>query len=1075
MNLHKEHRLIHLTEREKAVAARKAKRLAGTTPTTPTPTVNPRSSAGQAGAARPTGVSTPGTSSGTRVGQNFSSAQQRWNEAIATGDQRAIDRAQAGLAQADAQLGRTIGVDRGVQGSTGIRPGTPTNFENLAEAEAQAERERIATGTVSPETAAAIERGRSDPTQLNIDPSIQGSNFVPSPFGEIDEAAGERMVFDAQGVATVQDAQGNILRTVGDGTTIGERTDATRQAAGSPFQDPRSGAMGQAGATGYPPLDDINAQIKAVENKMGTQVMVPSASGRMVVGHRETSAMLNSLRAEKSSLEERKLSIEQQRQADVERRQGQAGLSPEADATVTTTDTQAPDRQAWIEQQREQGRSEGKSEAQIDAGIQEMIRTLPPEQTGGVPTTPDATATGAPAPTGAPPPTGTTPTATDTQGTPEVPTEPVKTEEEIKQETSHSTATANKAQFVRNLAASVEDPTLRAVIEAYAGQLEAIGIIETPKSFSEFSDSATGEAIEEPYSAISEILKESTARAEKSEKDRKAFLQSQFNSNNERLAAEQENINNQLIFANNKAVRDQNDANKKMLDSQTIMLALGGGFGSADGNREIAEARMKGEQAIIDLNKEYGFKKTDVSLEFTRLNSEAEDNYRLNWMNATDTFNDKISNLDIQGISNQQALSTAMTSAYTGYVKDIKDARSEKAKLLNEANRFVYDDMIQTRKTEQEAEQTALSRIDYLLENYPRESVAEAIKELGKDVKSFDVQALIDNPTLSEIEKAEKAFGSSVGGVSSYTNQFLPPELQGIEEPEISLEDYMQQKLAVEEELSSQSLSDVKKAELIEENRTKWQEEYDAMYTQNIKRNAIVGVRESLVSQYGEAVVIAADSAIDGTFGGTNPVKTASEALNVNMSDVALAYTALRREGAVQDTKTLSPSKLKVWNGVIDDIEKDVYYTVWNGARSAVTRITEAAKAGSAVADIALINAFQNGIVDPGATVREGDVHLIQSAIGWFKQLDPKLVKNIAIGKAKIPQSMRNEMLSLAKDIEAAYGRDFNNIAVPKFKTRMTQSGLPISVLDEYLGAGSTINQGGITVSPEVTDFLKNY
>ena len=139
MNLHKEHRLIHLTEREKAVAARKAKRLAGTTPTTPTPSVNPRSSAGQAGAARPTGVSTPGTSSGTRVGQNFSSAEQRWNEATATGDQRAIDRAQAGLAQADAQLGRTIGVDRGVQGSTGIRPGTPTNFENLAEAEAQAE------------------------------------------------------------------------------------------------------------------------------------------------------------------------------------------------------------------------------------------------------------------------------------------------------------------------------------------------------------------------------------------------------------------------------------------------------------------------------------------------------------------------------------------------------------------------------------------------------------------------------------------------------------------------------------------------------------------------------------------------------------------------------------------------------------------------------------------------------------------------------------------------------------------------------------------------------------------------
>lgn len=332
------------------------------------------------------------------------------------------------------------------------------------------------------------------------------------------------------------------------------------------------------------------------------------------------------------------------------------------------------DRQSFIEQKRAEGMS--------DAQIRTLINTLPPEQTGGVPAAatpaqPQAAPTATPQATEAGPQAPAAPTSTPTgkKGEGEAPVGPVA---------------SPGTNLLRNIAATVQDPILKAILLAEADQADAMGN-PTAMSQGQFLAGADAAAISKPYDAIDKILDRADATAKKVYASQEAFLKGQYDRNEKLMAAEQENIKNQLSFAQDKGVRDLADANKKMLDSQTIMLALQGGFGSSDGNREILEARLKGEEAIVNLNKEFGFKNTDVSLKFSEMHNQAFDSYQQAWLQATDNFENRVSQLDLQGISNQQAKSNALSGAYKEYTTEIKNARIEHANKISNATKMVLD------------------------------------------------------------------------------------------------------------------------------------------------------------------------------------------------------------------------------------------------------------------------------------------------------------------------------------------------------------------------------------------------
>lgn len=423
-------------------------------------------------------------------------------------------------------------------------------------------------------------------------------------------------------------------------------------------------------------------------------------------------------------------------------------------SSVIPTGQARQDRQSFIEQKRLEGFS--------DQQIRDMINTLPPEQTGG--------ASAPTAPAVAPQPTQSTPSApatSETKNTPSAPSgAPV-----VNPQTTVGT------NLLRNLAATETDPITKALMLANADYIDANPMPDDPMSQSQFMTGADGRAISSPYDAIQQILDKATTRADESKDSRQSFLQGQLDRTNSYNAAQEANIKAKLQFDNDKAVRAQTDANKKLLDSKTIMLALSGGFGSADGNSEIAEARLKGEQAIADLTKETGFKMADVSLFFTDAHNKAFDKYQTDWLTALDNFETTVSNIDLQGISNQQAKRNALGTAYKDYVSEIKTARTAHATAIKDATKSVYDVMNTQKDAKRAQEQLGWQRLQSAVNTYGSMIPQGLLDSIQNQLPGVDLSDIKNSQTLTEanqnfdnITARMKKGGGSVGGVSaSYT------------------------------------------------------------------------------------------------------------------------------------------------------------------------------------------------------------------------------------------------------------------------------------------------------------------
>ncbi len=120
------------------------------------------------------------------------------------------------------------------------RPSTPSRLPTRTSARPTPSTRR----ELSVIDAARGRRGAEERARVQVAqrPSV---GIRPGQFGEIDEAAGERVVFDDRGRATVQDAQGNVLRDAGQVHSVQEQTRQTRRPAGAPLQSPIAGVRGR--------------------------------------------------------------------------------------------------------------------------------------------------------------------------------------------------------------------------------------------------------------------------------------------------------------------------------------------------------------------------------------------------------------------------------------------------------------------------------------------------------------------------------------------------------------------------------------------------------------------------------------------------------------------------------------------------------------------------------------------------------------------------------------------------------------------------------------------------------------
>lgn len=157
-------------------------------------------------------------------------------------------------------------------------------------------------------------------------------------------------------------------------------------------------------------------------------------------------------------------------------------------------------------------------------------------------------------------------------------------------------------------------------------------------------------------------------------------------------------------------------------------------------------------------------------------------------------------------------------------------------------------------------------------------------------------------------------------------------------------------------------------------------------------------------------------------------------------------------------------------NQLYDRFQRNPYIQKATTAQGSLDIIDRGLSQKNSAGDIAAINQFQSGMVDPGATVREGDVALITksaSLVGRLNNYLPRLIKG-----GVLPPELRKEIGDLAQDIYNMRAKNANQTEVarqkdiaPKFGVLFEDVGkeFPIKKEGKYIIESENIVPSGTT------------
>jgi len=115
--------------------------------------------------------------------------------------------------------------------------------------------------------------------------------------------------------------------------------------------------------------------------------------------------------------------------------------------------------------------------------------------------------------------------------------------------------------------------------------------------------------------------------------------------------------------------------------------------------------------------------------------------------------------------------------------------------------------------------------------------------------------------------------------------------------------------------------------------------------------------------------------------------------------------------------------------------------------------------AGTGLSDIAMINSFQR-MIDPGVSVREGDVNLMSQATSLLEQLSPEFLTGRVTVGSRLPGPQRARMMALGRAIYAARLKDYQSQTESRFKAIAEGAGVPFELIS-----------GGFEAMPDTTSF----
>ena len=113
-------------------------------------------------------------------------------------------------------------------------------------------------------------------------------------------------------------------------------------------------------------------------------------------------------------------------------------------------------------------------------------------------------------------------------------------------------------------------------------------------------------------------------------------------------------------------------------------------------------------------------------------------------------------------------------------------------------------------------------------------------------------------------------------------------------------------------------------------------------------------------------------------------------------------------------------------------------------------------KQNNGFGDITAINAFQR-MVDPGATVREGDVHLLQSASSWMDTVLSRYPIDRLKRGDKLPAAVRERMRETAKALYDLRAKNYNDTVGTQYRRLADAAKIPF----ELIGTDFAVESAG--------------
>lgn len=209
------------------------------------------------------------------------------------------------------------------------------------------------------------------------------------------------------------------------------------------------------------------------------------------------------------------------------------------------------------------------------------------------------------------------------------------------------------------------------------------------------------------------------------------------------------------------------------------------------------------------------------------------------------------------------------------------------------------------------------------------------------------------------------------------------------------------------------------------------------------------GNENQTVHEYGIAI-------LDGRMNISNVSGEDAEETASLRSDVTKFVNKKLKEGYKSNYPVLTETQLKLVDTISDDINKDKETSdikIIKGGYNTVTAIygsQDKIDAGTGFDDVAAINSFQR-IIDPGVSVREGDITILQSSVPMLERVDPDFRWSAFTKGDKLPIDTRNSLVRVAREIYNRKAEVYNEGAGARFKERAEASNIPFSLVgDEF-------------------------